>query len=152
LRNIDIETRDNEGRTALRDAARTGSAEQKLSPRKGSAIEKVHNHVLEALASLHKQNIAPAAIASHCWFNIEWDPVRFLTEQYPSYTTIIEDVITLTGSDPNVQAATCAQYMHQTWPITGSETLRALSTAIELARLTRSDGASGCNMKPSTHT
>ena len=124
----------------------------KLSPRKGSAIEKVHNHILEALASLHKQNIAPVANASHCWFNIEWEPVSFLTEQYPFHTTRIEDVISLTGSDPNAQAATCAQYMRQTWPITGSENLRALSTAIELARLKQSDGASDCIMKPSTHT
>ena len=124
----------------------------KLSPRKGSAIEEVHNHILEALASLHKQKIAPVANASRCWFNIEWEPVIFLTEQYPSTTTRIENVISLTGSDPNAQAATCAQYMHQTWPIAGSETLRALSTAIELARLKQSDGSSDCIMKPSTHT
>jgi hypothetical protein len=42
----------------------------------------------------------------------------------------IGNVITLTGSAVDAQAVTCKQYMTQTWPISGVDTLRALERSL----------------------
>jgi hypothetical protein len=65
-------------------------------------------------------------------FEIFWSPLRFLREQnyQQGEYQAIGEVITLTGSAVDAQAMTCAQYIHQTWPMTGDETLWALQAAM----------------------
>ncbi|ORY17840.1 hypothetical protein BCR34DRAFT_474254 [Clohesyomyces aquaticus] len=65
-------------------------------------------------------------------FAAEWDIKSFLIEQEyteaPGLAT--RKAITLTGSDMDAQAATCAEYMSQTWPMSGRLILNLLSSAI----------------------
>jgi len=65
-------------------------------------------------------------------FRILWSPRRFLREQnyQKGERQAIGEVITLTGSAIDAQAMTCAQYMNQTWPLSGTETLGALQAAM----------------------
>ena len=65
-------------------------------------------------------------------FRTSWSPLRFLREQnyQKGENQAIGEVITVTGSAIDAQAMTCAQYMHQTWPVTGDEVLWALQAAM----------------------
>jgi hypothetical protein len=67
---------------------------------------------------------------------IIWNPISFLIDQQyqGGEDHAIRTVITLTGSGIDAQAITCAQYMQQTWPMTGIETLQALEAAISDSR------------------
>lgn len=61
-------------------------------------------------------------------FKVDWNPNLFVQEQcYQSAPeTALHDAITLTGSTSMGQAATCAQYLQQTWPAIGLEILELL--------------------------
>lgn len=65
-------------------------------------------------------------------FDIAWDPRGFIAEKHYQIPAdqVIGAIITLNGVFPNAQAATCAQYMCQTWPETGTEILEAVKDAI----------------------
>ena len=55
----------------------------------------------------------------------------FLDHYYQDHScSDIGAVLTLTGDAVNSQAATCAQYMQQTWPISGIEILRVLERSL----------------------
>ena len=62
-----------------------------------------------------------------CSFDITWDPAQFLVDQFevPTEASLC-NVITVTGSREGLQAATCLEYVQQTWPVTGEETLFGL--------------------------
>lgn len=66
-------------------------------------------------------------------FSVDWDPSTFYREQEYTDTMsfILAHAITLTGTGNNVQAATCINYMGQTWPETGKELLQILQKALE---------------------
>ena len=71
-------------------------------------------------------------------FLIRWAPKKFLRDQYGSGSEcFLREVITLTGSNTNAQAASCADYMHQTWPWSGSDILGAVSGALQTGKMTR---------------
>ncbi|KAI0594169.1 hypothetical protein F4775DRAFT_606762 [Biscogniauxia sp. FL1348] len=61
-------------------------------------------------------------------FEVDWNPHAFFHEQQytQSPSEILAGAITLTGSGNNVQAATCLQYLEQTWPETGPQVLSLL--------------------------
>ena len=97
----------------------------KLSPRKGTALESIKTHALNAVA------IQDPHITQHVTFCVNWDPLALFREEFKSNRTI-EPVITITGiPDGDVQAATCAQYMNQVWPASGMDTLRLLQAALD---------------------
>lgn len=65
------------------------------------------------------------------FYILDWPLSNFLKEQYPSEEHLqLDSVITITGSEIDAQALTCAEYMRQVWPTTGLETLRALQRAV----------------------
>lgn len=66
-------------------------------------------------------------------FTAPWDPISFIEEQGydPDIEDILGKVITLTGSSADVQAATCEQYLCQTWPSTGRHMLRIIGDTIQ---------------------
>lgn len=73
-----------------------------------------------------------AAVIS-CCFTARGNLRAFLDFYFGSSETKglqLESVITLTSCESNVQAATIKNYMEQTWPVTGSETLAALQEAL----------------------
>lgn len=69
-------------------------------------------------------------------------------DQFPEESDIrLGAVIVLTGSRIDAQAITCANYVHQTWPTTGTKLLLALEhmVAIELTCNICNDRVSICN-------
>jgi hypothetical protein len=51
---------------------------------------------------------------------LEWDPIEFLDHEYTKHrSSCIETVITLSGTHLQSQAATCKDYLRQTWPQMG---------------------------------
>jgi hypothetical protein len=65
-------------------------------------------------------------------FRVDWDFHSFHAEQKysESLETVFETAITLTGNDNNVQAATCIDYVRQTWGDEGVELLLFLKKTI----------------------
>lgn len=57
-------------------------------------------------------------------------------------------VLTLTGSAIDAQAVTCQQYMKQTWPSSGIETLRAVEEALARAKASSSPTPYKCKIQP----
>ncbi|KAK4171626.1 hypothetical protein QBC36DRAFT_90859 [Triangularia setosa] len=63
------------------------------------------------------------------------DLVTFLNDQYPersspkSSSELLSTTITLTGLDVDAQALPCAEYIQQTWPITGLYVMNAICSA-----------------------
>lgn len=66
-------------------------------------------------------------------FKMDWNPIHFVQEQcyQGAPETAIHDAITLTGTTSIAQAATCAQFLQQNWPVAG---LEILSLVQEFAR------------------
>lgn len=70
---------------------------------------------------------------------VDWDPVKFIEEQYPEKHrmragnfTGLGEILTITGTLPNTQVLTVKEYIQQTWPVTGTEVLNAVEDAIRL--------------------
>jgi hypothetical protein len=98
-----------------------------LTTRRGTDVELIRNVIIDCLNRHDSYGTFHTAT-----FLIFWSPLRFLREQnyQDGEDQAIGEVITVTGSAIDAQAMTCAQYMHQTWPLTGNETLRALQAAM----------------------
>lgn len=66
-------------------------------------------------------------------FYSNWDPFTFWNDQ--QYESPLRDIlaraVTLTGYRNSVEAVTCLQYMHQTWPETGPALLGLLQSGID---------------------
>ncbi|KAL6908620.1 hypothetical protein GGI43DRAFT_420352 [Trichoderma evansii] len=65
-------------------------------------------------------------------YHVDWNPFKFFEEQNydDSYSSVIFNVITLTGSCVDAQAISCSEYMEQMWPQTGISTLRLIQKLI----------------------
>ena len=65
-------------------------------------------------------------------FEIEWDPLAFVKEQeyQEQPDEAVERAITLTGAAKDAQALTCAQYLHQTWPLAGEHTIQLVKDVV----------------------
>ena len=65
-------------------------------------------------------------------FTLRWDLIGFFREQgyKEEFEQIIERAITVTGSETDAQASTCASYMSQTWPVAGSDMIRLIQTVV----------------------
>jgi hypothetical protein len=69
----------------------------------------------------------------HMRFVIDWDPLRFAEEQQYNAALghVLAHAITLTGYGNSLQAATCADYIKQTWPETGTQLLSLIQASAE---------------------
>jgi hypothetical protein len=103
-----------------------------LTSRKGQTIQEIRNKILDTLTrSIETRSKSPAFKFHSATFQISWNPLAFLVEQYQDGAKqSIKEIITLNGSAIDAQAVTCGGYMQQVWPETGHETLEALQTAI----------------------
>ena len=72
--------------------------------------------------------------ASHSYkvsFEIHWDLVEFMRNQYDDYKNVfLSSVITITGTAIFAQATTCGQYVRQRWPLKGDAVLEVLQEAL----------------------
>ena len=64
----------------------------------------------------------------HMRITVDWDPRLFSQEQQYDgpLSRVLAQAITLTGNGSNLQAATCEEYLQQTWPETGRPLLSLL--------------------------
>jgi len=66
-------------------------------------------------------------------FMLDVDPLRFLRDQEykEGPKEVITQMIVITGSEGNVYATTCGEYMKAVWPQTGSRVLELVGQALE---------------------
>lgn len=86
-----------------------------------NTIQAIRATVMSSLPTAHRISRKISSQSCSARFELGWDILEFFETQ--GYSTppdqVFEGVITLTGSFRDAQAATCAQYIHQTWPLTG---------------------------------
>ncbi|GAW26427.1 putative Pfs domain protein [Rosellinia necatrix] len=95
-------------------------------------MEEIGTKILKALPSPHFSK-RPELREHTVTFKLDWDPLSFLEAQgysQPSWKAL-EGVITLTGSVDDAQALTTVGYVSQTWPTTGKQAIRLLTTALQ---------------------
>jgi hypothetical protein len=96
-----------------------------------AVMETIRREIIKGLATqddeVHQDLTTHEAV-----FTLAWSPLTFLKDQqyHRGESQDIGECITITGAGVDAQATTCAQYMRQTWPITGEETLEAMKITI----------------------
>ncbi|KAJ9286134.1 hypothetical protein DTO021C3_6212 [Paecilomyces variotii] len=76
-------------------------------------------------------------------FKIKWDPLKFLLEEYEEDpAAALEQALTFTGFDSEVEAESFGEYMRRTWPVTGDAMVLLLKSLVSNTRegfVTRDD-------------
>jgi hypothetical protein len=105
-----------------------GRIQRILTTKGGGNMESISKAILGRLNSSDPES--DGIYSAH--YMIPWRPLEFLREQnyQKGENQAIGEIITVTGSAIDAQAMTCAQYMNQTWPLSGVETLGALQAAM----------------------
>ncbi|KAI5461596.1 hypothetical protein BGZ63DRAFT_238538 [Mariannaea sp. PMI_226] len=113
----------------LRESLR---AELHLSPTEPRINETIRLQIIRSLRPSIRENGDASTQLFLCLFQVCWNPSDFLERQ--GYTTkpaeAVPTVITLTGSHQDAQALTCAQYLNQTWPVTGEATMQLVKDVL----------------------
>jgi hypothetical protein len=97
----------------------------------GTPIEHISNEITRGLKAVNRVHGYTTGVCKGI-FEIFWDLPAFIDHEFPDETALqLGSIITITGQDIDAQALTCAEYMRQVWPTTGSETLKALQMAMD---------------------
>lgn len=103
-----------------------------LAPAEPNVIGEIRHTILKSLPSSSRISRRKPTEIFDMSFMADWDPNIFLRdEEYteePGYA--IERTITLTCSSSTAQALTCGDYLRQTWPSTGEQTLKLLKSMV----------------------
>ncbi|RSM04988.1 hypothetical protein CDV31_009789 [Fusarium ambrosium] len=107
--------------------------EFRLVPTEPNTIGSIGGAIMSSLPSAHKISRRISTQRCSARFELQWDIFHFFqTQEYPGPPDeVLEGIITLTGSSLDAQAATCAQYIHQTWPSTGETTLQLIKEVLK---------------------
>jgi hypothetical protein len=107
--------------------------ESRISISDLDVIGSIGRQIASSLATPQKLSRKTSPTTKNVKFKLDWDPVGFLEEQNfgVNFHEAIESVLTLTGSIDNAQLLTSAQYMKQTWPVTGQITLRFITDLVQ---------------------
>jgi hypothetical protein len=103
-----------------------------LVPTEPNTIQAIQDNIMSLLPSAYRVN-RKISSQSHCvTFELDWDILDFFETQgyLRQPDEVFEGVITLTGSGLDAQAATCAQYIKQTWPLVGEVTIQLIKGAL----------------------
>ncbi|KAK5997703.1 Conidiophore development regulator abaB [Cladobotryum mycophilum] len=97
-----------------------------------NTIQAIRDKIISALTSAHRVSRREPSQTCSATFELDWDILEFFEAQAYSKKPdeIFEGVITLTGSCGDTQATTCAQYIRQTWPVTGEVTIQLIKGAL----------------------
>ena len=107
-------------------------------PELDQPMERIKKQVFSALGSPKKRS--PPALEDRpdetldgFQIIVDWDLASFMRPRYESgdWATRLGSVITLTGSLPFTQAATCAEYMKQNWPSSGLNNMSEIQRALD---------------------
>jgi hypothetical protein len=96
-----------------------------LTGLEGTLMEHIGKEITRGLEAVSRDY----GYAQPCkgFFEILWDLPQFIQDEFPDKNDLqLGSIITITGSCVDAQALTCAEYMHQVWPTTGLDTLKAL--------------------------
>ncbi|OAQ67740.2 Pfs domain-containing protein [Pochonia chlamydosporia 170] len=103
-------------------------SEYRLCPTEPNSLRAIREGVMSSLP--FNRTIGGDTTVQRCYarYELKWDILGFFETQGYSEMPyrVFESVITLTGSCLDAQAATCAQYLRQTWPSTGEAMIRLL--------------------------
>ncbi|KAL9086103.1 MAG: hypothetical protein Q9165_007315 [Trypethelium subeluteriae] len=115
-----------------------------LTEGKAIALDTITREITEAFSSSRTPGSRMTKIF-RVSFRINWDLVGFLRAQEydPALETAFECAITITESFSKAQALTCMEYMRQTWPSSGPQTVWALQMALSSPDLTCSTNLFG---------
>jgi hypothetical protein len=99
-----------------------------LSQPKHDTMGELNREILHGLPSANYISRSRQTQRTKAIYHISWDPLAFFSAQGygDSYDLVICDVITLTGSHVDAQALSCREYLAQTWPQIGTQTLRLI--------------------------
>lgn len=96
-------------------------------------IGAIRERILSSLPSNHRISRKVSSQIYSARFEVDWDIFAFFEmQEYESQPEeALEGIITLTGSLIDAQAATCAQYIRQTWPLTGEVVLKLVKEVVK---------------------
>jgi hypothetical protein len=100
-------------------------------PRTFNIQRAVRDYILES-AGLQKRFSRGKSPRVNVKYHLDWNLSDFHAEQQYSCTVeqVLEQAVTITGHGNDVQAATCSQYVSQTWGETGVRLLHVLQQAV----------------------
>ncbi|KAH6884868.1 hypothetical protein B0T10DRAFT_409451 [Thelonectria olida] len=100
----------------------------RLLPAEPTTIRTIRDKIMSSFPSPHKISRKVSSQSFSATFVLDWDIHEFFEMQgyLDRPDEVFEDVITLTGSSQDAQAATCAQYLNQTWPLAGEVMLELI--------------------------
>ncbi|KAL7784115.1 hypothetical protein V8C37DRAFT_363567 [Trichoderma ceciliae] len=106
-----------------------------LAPTESNTIQEVRSKIISSLPSVHRISRRASPQSYRAVFKLDWDILEFFESQKYSKQPeeVFEGVITLTGSCLDAQAATCAQYIQQTWPLTGGVAIELIKEVLRSA-------------------
>ncbi|KAM0414628.1 hypothetical protein ACHAPT_013531 [Fusarium lateritium] len=103
-----------------------------LVPTEPNTIQEIRDKIMSSLPSAHRVSRQVSSQSCSARFELDWDILEFFeTQGYLNRPDeVFGNVITLTGSCHDAQAATCAQYIRQTWPLTGEAMVQLLKEVL----------------------
>jgi hypothetical protein len=104
-----------------------------LVPAKLNIMEEIREKIMSSLPSPRKVSRKISPPSCRAMFQVNWDIIDFITTQGYSKEPyeVFEGVITITGTCRDAQAATCAQYVKKTWPVTGAIVIRLIKDVLK---------------------
>ncbi|RKK92206.1 hypothetical protein BFJ68_g8637 [Fusarium oxysporum] len=98
------------------------------------AIQLIRDQILSSLPPPHRVSRSIASEPCSVLFEIDWDILEFFDSQDYSKppNEALPGVITITGSSSDAQASNCAQFLKQTWPVTGDMMLYLIRDLLKL--------------------
>ncbi|KAJ8113914.1 hypothetical protein ONZ43_g5031 [Nemania bipapillata] len=104
-----------------------------LAPTEPNTIRAIRDHITSSMPSSRKISRQSSSQSYRAKFELDWDILEFFeTQGYLNRPyEVFEGVITVTGSCRDAQAATCAHYMHQTWPLTGELIVQLIKRVLQ---------------------
>jgi hypothetical protein len=103
-----------------------------LAPAEPNSMEAIRREIIYSLPTSHRVSSKQPAEAYKITFQVGWDPLAFVKKQEyrEEPAEAVGIAITLTGSAKDAQALTCAQYLCQTWPFAGEQTVRLVKDVV----------------------
>ncbi|RBR21139.1 hypothetical protein FVER53590_10655 [Fusarium verticillioides] len=99
-----------------------------------TAIQLIRDQVLSSVPSPHRISRSVSSESCSVVFELDWDILDFFDSQEYSKSPdqALPWVVTLTGSSSDAQASVCAEFIKQTWPVTGGITLHLIRDLLKL--------------------
>ncbi|RTE75703.1 hypothetical protein BHE90_009827 [Fusarium euwallaceae] len=94
-------------------------------PKKSNKMDAIRGRILAAMPGKRHVSSKKASQAVDVTYTVDCDLLAFLRgQEYDEPADVaIAQAVTLTGSQADAQASSCQQYLDQTWPCTGPQTL-----------------------------